>query len=195
MFRKFVSIFKFYPGEKMRYIIILLLLLCCSGLSIAQYDSIVKVNRVKYQQMRNKLDEYKTVKSTFTIESGENVQGTAYYEGEDLRIIEIIYLSESGHRQVEYYFENGSLYFALERNQSSEGTITLNVKGTQKNKPGKTAPDNSEVPKHRYYFYEDKLIRWYDNEGTELDLNAGANAIAGEGLVADAYMMKERLKR
>jgi hypothetical protein len=179
----------------MRYVMILLLLLCGSGLSFAQYDSIVKVNRVKYQQMHNKLDEYKTVKSTFTIGSGENVQGTAYYEGDDLKIIEIIYLSESGHRQIEYYFENGNLFFVWERKQAAEGTITLNAKGTQKNKPAKTATDNSEVPQHRYYFYEDKLIRWYDNEGTELDLNAGTNSIAGEGLVSDAYKMKERLKK
>ena len=162
---------------------------------MAQYDSIVKVNNVKYQQMHNKLDEYEALKTTFTIEPAENVQATAFYEGYDLKIIEVINMSGSGHRQVEYYFENGNLFFAFERNQAPEGTITMNVKGTKESKPGKAASESSGVIENRYYFYEDKLIRWYDNERKEKDLNAGTNSIAGERLVADAYKLKERLKK
>src|SRR5258705_7336773 len=133
--------------------------------------------------MRNKLDEYETIKSTFTVETGENVQGTAFYEGDDLKIIEVIYLSESGHRQMEYYFENGNLYFVLERNQPSEGTISLDIKGTKNKKTPTAAPANNEVTENRYYFYEDKLIRWYDNERQEIDLNAGTNSFTGEKLI------------
>ncbi|MEP7169729.1 MAG: hypothetical protein ABI855_10205 [Bacteroidota bacterium] len=181
--------------QKKRYIIILVLLLCRAGISIAQYDSIVKVNRVKYQQMHNRLEDYETVKSTFIIESGENVQGTAYYEGYDLKIIEVIYLSESGHKQMEYYFENGSLFFVLERKQPSEETVTLYIKGTKNNKTGTGASGNSGKTENRYYFYEDKLIRWYDNERKELDLKVGTNSIVGERLLTDAYKMKERLKK
>jgi hypothetical protein len=182
--------------QKIKCISMLILLLCGTALfSVAQYDSIVNVHRVKYQKIHNKLDDYETVKSTFTVESGENVQATAYYEGYDLKFIEVIFLSESGHRQIEYYFENGNLYFVLERDQSSGETITLNSKGTKNNKAGTTASGSSGVTENHYYFYEDKLIRWYDNEKKVVDLNAGSNSITGYGLLENAYKMKEKLKK
>jgi|GEM_PF-5752711 len=180
--------------KKMRWMAIMIVLFCKAEASTAQFDSIVKANRVKYQQVRNKQPEYEQVKTTFT-ESTGSVQATAFYEGNDLMIIEVIHFSEGIHKQTEYYFENGYLYFALERAQPPENVITINSKGKDKGKTRLSSAANTAVTENRYYFYGDKLIRWYDNEQQVVDLNAGTNSTVGNGLVTEAYKMKERLKK
>jgi hypothetical protein len=179
--------------QKMRCFIMLSLLLCKAGFALAQYDSIVKANNVKYQQVRNKLDEYEAVKSVIA-QQGENIQRTAYYKGNELEIIEIIYLHESGHRQIEYYFENGNLYFALVRDQTPEETTTLSINGKKNNNAGANA-SKPHVMENRYYIHEDKLIRWYDNDHKQVDLSIGTNSTAADSLIIEAYKLKEQMKK
>jgi hypothetical protein len=147
------------------------------------------VNRVKYQQNRNNKESYEITKVDLTGEINENTHSTAYYEGNDLKIIEVIYLADIGHRQIEYYFDKGNLFFALERNQPPDKIIAIGKKSNDNN------TENYTVTENRYYFYNDKLIRWYDNEKKEVDITSDAHAAVGAALTAQAYKMKEKLKK
>jgi hypothetical protein len=170
----------------------MMLLLCKAGQSFAQYDSIVKVNRVKYQQIRNDKESFETTKVNLTGETDRNTQATAYYKGDDLKIIEVMRYDASGHKQIEYYFDSGNLFFALERNQPPDEVVVVSKEKNNK----KTGIDANPAPtENRYYFYDNKLIRWLDNVKQDVDINTPANAAAGESLVSEAYKMKEKLKK
>jgi hypothetical protein len=173
---------------KRYFAVSIILLLCNVSISSAQNDSVVKVSRVKYQQFRNHKESYEQIKLDLSGEQADNTHATAYYDKNDLKIIEVITLSTAGHHQVEYYFENGNLYFALESNQAADEVIVINKKGKE-NRPNDVPVEN------RYYFYNDKLIKWYDNERKEMDVTSQSNSMKGESLITEAYKMKDRLKK
>ncbi|MEO5571789.1 MAG: hypothetical protein ABIT08_14750 [Bacteroidia bacterium] len=189
MINTFVWCFNFTMMKKIKFsCVVLIFLLCKAGLSLAQNDSLVKVNRVKYQQFRNNKESYEITKADLTGETNENTHSTAYYEGNDLKIIEVIYLAGNGHRQIEYYFDKENLFFALERNQPPDKIIAIS-KGQENN------TENITVIENRYYFYKDKLICWYDNEKKEVDISLEAHSAVGTELIGQAYKMKEKLKK
>jgi hypothetical protein len=56
-------------------------------------------------------------------------------------------------------------------------------------------PNKTTVIEDRYYFKYEKLILWLNNDGKSVDLLLGTNSLVGQGLIAQAYKLREYLKK
>jgi hypothetical protein len=85
--------------------------------------------------------------SGFSLEGGELI---AYFNG--LRIVKMTaaYFGESGRAMEEYYYWNEKLIFVFRRDYTYDEPMTGKIVSTETN---------------RFYFGNDRLIRWIDENG------------------------------
>lgn len=180
-----------------RFIIISTFILLTSNYLFSQNkDSLVNDIRSTYSEIRANLDSYDTTMIEIWDESPEGGQATAYYESENLKLIEVVWFGDTGKNQIEYYFNDGKLIFAFEKDFEYNQPIYLD-KGTDKEN-GDTKvfdPEKTVVIEDWYYFENEKLFLWLDNNKKEQDLTMGTNSIVGQGLIAHCNKMKHLLKK
>lgn len=180
-----------------RLIFILALLLFNAEMSNAQAsDSLINGIRFKYQVIRNSLEDYNTITTEIWNQSAEGGQGTAYYAGDDLKLIEVIWLGETGKRIVEYYFDNGELIFAFNQEFRYNRPIYWDEQKAKEFGDNEFFdPKKTTIKEDRYYFEREKLIHWLDNKRNEVDLTSGTNLIVGQEVISHALKMKSELKK
>lgn len=158
-------------------------------------DSLVKDIRSKYTEIRTNLDSYDTTMVEIWDESTEGGQATAYYENGDLKLIEVVWLGETGKHQIEYYFNDGKLIFAFDQDfdYNRPNWDEKTAKGNGDNEV--FDPKKTTVKEDRYCFNNEKLFLWLDNDKKEQDLTMSTNSIVGQGLIAHCYKMRDELKK
>ena len=180
-----------------RLIFISTFILLTSNFLFAQdKDSLVKDIQSKYTEIRANLDSYDTTMIENWDESTEGGQATAYYDNEDLKLIEVVWLGETGKHHIEYYFNDGKLIFAFDQDFEYNRPIYWDKETAEEN--GDTQvfdPQKTNLKEYRYYFNNEKLFLWLDNDKKEQDLNMGTNSIVGQGLIAHCYKIKDELKK
>ncbi len=177
--------------------IILPLLLLGSEILIAQTtDSIIIDIRAKYKNIRDNYSTYDTTTVKIWGESTDGGQAVAYYDGEAIKLIEVTWFGEMGKRKIEYYFDNGQLFFAFNAEYEYNRPIYLDEK-TAKEYGDNEAFDYSKtkIKEDRYYFNNGRLIRWLDNDRKEVDIETDASLSVGNGLIEHSEKMKEKLKK
>lgn len=180
-----------------RLIIISTFVLLTSNLLFAQNkDSYVKDIRSKYTKIRANLDAYDTTMIEIWDESTEGGQATAYCDKGDLKLIEVVWLGEVGKKQIEYYFNNGKIIFVFAQNFNYNRPIYWDEKTAKENGDNEVFDSKKTIIKEdRYYFNNEKLFLWLDNNKKEQDLNMGTNSIVAQGLITHGYKMKSELKK
>ena len=175
-----------------KLIIISILFFLTSGFLFAQNnDSLVNNIREKYKVIRNSLDSYDTTMVEIWYEGTENGETTAYLDKSELKMIKTLWFGETGKKIVEYYFDNGKLIFAL--NQDFDNN--RDEKTAKGNGSNEVLDQNKTVVKEdRYYFYNEKLFLWLDNDKKEVNLSSGTNSTVGQGLITHCSKIKEKLK-
>jgi hypothetical protein len=185
------------PHAKMtRLLIISALILLTSNFLLGQDKySLVKDIRLKYTEIRTNLNSYDTTMVEIWDESTEGGQATAYYDNGNLKLIEVVWLSETGKNQIEYYFNDGKLIFAFDQDLDYNRPIYWNEEIAKENGDNEVFdPEKTTVKEDRYYFNNEQLFLWLNNDKQEQDLTMGTNSIVGQGLVAHCYKMKEELE-
>ena len=186
------------PMQKMKRLLsISILIFLTSNFLLAQNkDSLVKDIRSKYTEIRTNLDSYDTTMIEIWDESTEGGQATAYYDKGDLKLIEVLWLGETGKKQIEYYFNDGKLIFAFDQDFDYNRPIYWDEKTAEENGDKEVFdPKKTTVKEDRYYFNNEKLFLWLDNDKKEVDLSMGTNSITGQGLIAHCYKMRDELKK
>jgi len=186
------------PHAKMnRLLIISTFLLLTSNFLFGQdKDSLVKDIRSKYTEIRTNLDSYDTTMIEIWDESTEGGQATAYYDNGNLKLIDVVWLGETGKNQIEYYFSDGQLIFAFDQDFDYNRPIYWDEETAKENGDNEVFdPKKTTVKEDRYYFNNEKLFLWLNNERQEQDLTMGTNSIVGQGLIAHCYKMKDDLKK
>lgn len=159
-------------------------------------DSLLSDIREKYKVIRENLASYDTAMIEIWDESTEGGQATAYYYNFDLKIIEVVWLGETGKKIIDYYFDNGQLFFAFDQDFDYNRPIYWDKKTAEENGDNEIFDSNkTTVSADRYYFKNEKLFLWLDNDKKEVDLTLGTNSIVGQGLIAHCYKMKDKLKK
>jgi hypothetical protein len=186
-----------FPAMLKQYLIILTLFFCTTEICLAQStDSIINDIRVKYKSVRDNLKNYSTKSIDLSGESTEGGQAKGYYKGKQLKLIEITSFGETGKSKLEYYFDNGQLFFALELQYKYNRPIYWDKKHMQENNDTEAYdPKKTIVTKDRYYFHQMKLIRWLNNENKEVNLSLGTNIQVGQGLIAHTYKTRDELSK
>ena len=184
--------------QKMNRLLIVstFLLLTYNFLFAQDKDSLVSDIRMKYSETRTNILRLNTKTIELWDESTEGGQVIAYYDNDELKLIEVIWLGETGKKIIEYYLHNGQLIYSLEQDFDYNRPIYWNEEKAQENGDNEVFdPDKTTVKENRYYFQSEKLFLWLDNDKQEQDLNKGTNSIVGQGLIAHCYKMKEELKK
>jgi hypothetical protein len=157
-------------------------------------DLSIKVIRDKCSHIRNNLDTYVTTKTVFSDESTEGAQGIAFYDCNELKLIEVIWFGEIGKKITEYYFDNGKLIFAFNKAFNYNRPIYWDEKIAKENEDNEVFnPKKTSVKEDRFYFRDERLFHWTNNEKKEVDLSLETNSIVGQSLIAHAYKMRTRL--
>lgn len=175
-----------------RATLILVFFLLTHGLSFAQSGtSLVEAIENRCSQINQHLKNYDTITSEAMGASASGVQETAYYQGNDLQLIRLVWSGEEGRKILEYYFHNGQLIYAFDRFFQYDKKIHPQYK---KAKTTKSNQQVAELTQNKYYFKNEKLFLWLDNTN-EIDLTMGTNELVGQGLISYAYTMKDKLKK
>lgn len=125
----------------------------------AQGDDPIQSIRQHYAQINGNVPRYKKVKkelSGFSAEGGELI---AYLHGPSIMKMVATFFGETGKASEEYYFWDGKLIFVLRTDFRYDKPLSGKVVKKSEN---------------RFYFGNDKLIKWIDESAKEVasDTNA-----------------------
>jgi hypothetical protein len=137
-----------------RIIPLLLLLISAWGLKLAgaQTQDPVEAIRQHYANINQKVARYRRVKKNLSGFSAEGGELVAYFHGPTVMKMVATFLGESGRAVEEYYFWNGQLIFVLQTDNRYDKPFGKIVRKTE----------------NRFYFKDDKMIRWVDEKGEEV---------------------------
>lgn len=159
-------------------------------------DSLIKAIRIQYGQIRENYNSYDTTMIDIWDESTEGGQATGFYDNGEPKLIEVVLLGETGKKRCEYYFNSGKLIFAYNQGFHYNRPIYWDEKTAKENEDDEFFdPNKTTVTEDRYYFDQEKLILWLDNDKKEVDLTDQANLMEGQDLITHGYEMKAKLKR
>lgn len=180
-----------------RLLIISTFLLLTSNCLLGQdKDSLVSDIRTKYLETRANILHFDTKMIEIWDESTEGGQANGYYDNGELKLTEVIWLGETGKRIIEYYFNDGHLIFVFDQDFDYNRPIYWDEETAKENGDNEVFdPKKTTVKEDRYYFNNEKLFLWLNNDIQEEDLTMGTNSIVVQGLIAHCYKMKDELKK
>jgi len=174
----------------------LFFLFALQGVEAQSPDSWVKEIRSHYNTIRQDLHTYDTTMIEIWDESTEGGQATAFYEGSNLKLIEVVWLGETVKHSIGYYFDNDQLIFAFDQHFKYNRPIYWDKKKAAEMGDDEVFDyEKTTITEERYYFKEEQLFRWLDNDKKEVDLSTDTNTFAGQGLITHCHQMKDQLKK
>lgn len=112
-------------------------------------NALVSKIRERYLQINRRSRTYQKVKKSIKGKSTESGEMTAFFSNKQIVKITVIYYDEMGRGNVDFYFWEGKLIFVYEKNLQYDKPLTGRV---------------ISVKNHRYYFNEDRLIKWLEGK-------------------------------
>jgi hypothetical protein len=119
----------------------------------AQVEESIASIRQHYAQINRSASKYKKVKKDLSGFSTEGGQMIAYFDGPNIMKIAATFYGESGKASEEYYYWDGKLIFVLRTDYRYNKPLSGKVVKTTES---------------RFYFNDDKLIRWIDESGKQI---------------------------
>jgi hypothetical protein len=109
--------------------------------------------RQRYTLINKSLAKYRTVKKELSGFSTEGGELTAYFNGKALMKIATLNRGETGRSVEDFYFWDEKLIFIFRKQDTYDEPFS-----------GKVA----RTTEHRFYFSDDKLIRWIDENAKQV---------------------------
>ncbi|MFC4219100.1 hypothetical protein [Flagellimonas marina] len=180
---------------KMIKFLILFVVLTNNLISAQEKDSLLNEIRRNYSEIRAQLDSYETTKIEIRGQSAEGGQATAYYSVTEIKLIEVVLLGESGKKHIEYYFNDGELIFAFEQNFTYNRPVYKNENIDKENEKNEVFDYKKTIIKEdRYYFENEKLFLWLDNNKLEQDLTIESRFCLENRIIAHCYKLMHKLE-
>jgi hypothetical protein len=124
-----------------------------STVTSAQSSDPIQTIRQQYASINRNVAKYRKVKkelSGFSAEGGELI---AYFKGPAIVKISATYFGEIGRATEEYYYVNEKLIFVYRKDSRYNRPLSGKIVSTAES---------------RFYFKDDKLIRWLDAQGKQV---------------------------
>ena len=128
-----------------------------SATSNVQANDPIESIRHQYANINQQVPRYRRVKKNLSGYSAEGGELIAYFHGPSVMKMVATFFGETGRTVEEYYLWNGQLIFVL--NTENRYDKPLSGKIVRKIET-------------RFYFKDDKLIRWLDENGKEVASNS-----------------------
>ncbi|MGQ0760697.1 MAG: hypothetical protein ACT4OT_01575 [Acidobacteriota bacterium] len=123
----------------------------------AQGPDPIPAIRQQYASINRKTAKYQKVKKELLGFSAEGGELIAYLSGPSIVKISATFYGEMGRATDEFYYSNDQLIFVFRKHSHYSGHLTGKVVRTTEN---------------RYYFKDDKLIRWIGEDGKQVSTTA-----------------------
>lgn len=121
--------------------------------SSAQTTDAIQSIRQQYAVINKRVARYKKVRKELSGFSAEGGQLTAYFDGPAIVKIAATYYGETGRAEEEYYYQDGKLIFVYRKDSTYSRPMSGKVIRKSEN---------------RFYFRNDQLIKWLDENGKEV---------------------------
>ena len=131
----------------------------------------IQAIRQQYAAINRKVARYKKVKKELLGFSAEGGELVAYLSGPSIVKISATFYGEMGRATDEFYYSNDKLIFIYRRHSHYHAPLT-----------GKVV----RITENRYYFKDDKLIRWIEEDGKQVSTTAPDFAQAEARLLASS---------
>jgi hypothetical protein len=118
-----------------------------------QVEEQIQSIRQHYGQINAGVPRYKRVKKNLTGFSAEGGELIAYFHGPTIMKMVATYYGETGRTAEEFYYWDGKLIFVLRREHRYSKPLSGKIVSTKED---------------RFYFSNDKLIRWIDENAKEV---------------------------
>lgn len=123
----------------------------------AQDHDPIQAIRRQYAAINRNAAKYKKIKKELLGFSAEGGELVAYHSGPSIVKITATYFGEMGRATDEFYYSNDKLIFIYRKHSHYSGHLTGKVVRATEN---------------RYYFKDDKLIRWIGEDGKQVSTTA-----------------------
>jgi hypothetical protein len=137
--------------------LVLISVLCASPVINAQSTDPIPEIRRQYTSINRNIAKYQKVKKELAGFSAEGGELVAWFKGPSIMKIAATFYGESGRATEEYYYSNDKLIFVFRKDSRYSQPLSGKVVSTTEN---------------RFYFKNDKLIRWIDGNGKQVGLDA-----------------------
>ena len=128
----------------------------------------IKDIRAWYKDIVGNLTSFDTTMVYIGDESTEGGEGIAYYRHDELLRIDVKLYGEMGRSEEEFYFHEGKLFFVFHQTFHYNAPIYLDPESAAEMEMEPFSSEKTVVSPHRFYFHQDKLIRWLDHEKNEV---------------------------
>jgi hypothetical protein len=113
----------------------------------------IETIRQHYASINKNVPLYRRVKKTLSGFSGEGGELIAYFHGPSVMKMVATFFGETGKAVEEYYFWNGKLIFVFTRSRGTDKPLSR---------------ESRQKTEGRFYFKDDKLIKWLGEDGKEV---------------------------
>jgi hypothetical protein len=125
--------------------------------SLSQSNDAIESIRQHYANINQNVARYRRVKKNLTGFSAEGGELFAYFHGPSVMKLVATFYGETGRTVEEYYFWNGQLIFVLSTDNRYDKPLSGKIVRKTEN---------------RFYFKDDKMIRWQGENGKEVASNS-----------------------
>lgn len=160
----------------------LLFILLTQALHARDIDTAKVIATIKSQFTEiNNNTQYRKVERTVLVKSSEGAELIGYYDKQDLKKMSVTFYGETGKVTTEYYLHKDQLVFVFEKESLYDKPM---------NETGSKVTNTKE---HRYYFYNDTLIKWYLPGGEAAHLKPEIIQMQNKLLLQDFKQYKDML--
>jgi hypothetical protein len=146
-------------------------------------EELVNQIRKQFAQTNENSSQYKVVEVDLYDESTEGGKLKAFQDSGQTVLIQADYYGEMGHKSEQYYLCKEILYFAYwVEEQYDKPIFEEDFKVLSKNE-------------NRYYFNNNKMIRWLDNTKTKQNKNTALYEISEKIVLNECQSLLEKLKK
>ena len=142
----------------MNFSIITTIFLLISVTVLGQVEGITEIRKL-YKETQDNKSTYRTLSGEDFEYSSEGGELKAFKDSDEVRLIEATYYGHMGKTEAEFYYKNGEPYFIFLKRMSYNRPVT--EAGFDHNK--------TEVEESRYYFWNNKMIRWIRPSGAHVE--------------------------
>jgi hypothetical protein len=174
----------------MKQVFGLLLLALCVMPTFANEDVEIANIRQAYEQTHYNLCKFKTTEFDAGVNSSEGVEAKAFRDKNgQIKLIKTIIYGEMGKNTREYYYAHNQLIFVLDSTQTYNAPMYLDNAQAKAAGVEPFDPTKTTTTENRYYFKNNQLIRWLDNNGKAVANKAANYQLQATSIIADSYRL------
>ncbi|ABG58513.1 hypothetical protein [Cytophaga hutchinsonii] len=177
-----------------RFILSILAVFMTHILVAQSADSLMNEIQIKARAINQQRTSYDSVVIRSWEKTPEGVSVVGYMEKKDIRLIFVTWTIETGKKEMYYYFFQGKLIYAFQRNYAYNRPISWDQnKALQNGDKEYYDPLKTKISRTQYYFSREKLFKTMDADQGEIMATPEMNQLTGKGLITDAYKWKREL--